>query len=148
MITMVFQTLCIFFVLGTGAIVAVSVPNIRSILIHIVNFYHVKYTSQDVLIKSFNYKDSCIEILYINKRRDAAALVLITDEPLKKALMNMVYITDYSPQMVQVPMPVMVTDGPGYSWIDTGNFMRMNLDDSMSMNLLLNYLNNIAMQEG
>lgn len=106
------------------------------------------YTSQDVIIKSSNYKDLCCEILYINKRKATSALLVITDEPLKAALMQMVYITDYSPKMVQVPMPVLVSDGPGYSWIDTGNFMMRNLDDSMSMNLLLNYLNKVAVNEG
>ena len=117
---------------------------IQSIIIQCINFYHMNYTSRDVLIKSSSYKENGIEILYLNKRNDSSALVVITDEPLKKALMEMMYITDYSPLMVQVPLPVMVTEGPGYSWIDTGNFMKMNLDDSMSMNLLLHYLNRIA----
>lgn len=104
----------------------------------------MNYTPEDVLIKASNYADGCCDILYLNKRKGGASLCILSDEQVKNALMAMAYITDYSPHMVRVPAPVLITDGPVYSWMDTWNFMKMNLDDSMSMSLLLHYLNKIA----
>jgi hypothetical protein len=117
---------------------------LQTLLSSFINSCQMDYTAEDVLIKASNYSGECLDILYLNRRKGGASLVLLSDEQVKNALLKMAYITDYSDHMVMVPAPVFATDVPGFSWMDTGNFIRVNLDDSMSMSLLLHYLNKIA----
>ncbi|HYK57488.1 MAG TPA: hypothetical protein VEV15_13565 [Flavisolibacter sp.] len=102
------------------------------------------YTASAVTIKSAHHTDNGTEILYRNERKAVTALLVMSQEQVKKALYATRYITGWDETMVKVPMPALVCDVADNMWLDLGYFMHNNLDDEMSMNLLLHYLNKIA----
>ncbi|SHL87449.1 hypothetical protein [Chitinophaga sp. CF418] len=103
------------------------------------------YTASAVTIKSAHFTDNGTEILYENHRKATSALLVMSHEQVIKALHAAQYITGSSGvDLIKVPMPAPAYDVPCDTWLDLGRFMHYNLDAEMSMNLLLHYLNKIA----